>query len=93
VPAHPGPRDDASRPRYERLDGVSALWTRNLDLARVTDVFIARLSAYEVDVQTHGPEGFPIEDAWAQADPARFQVIFSNGEAHIYAVARAADPR
>jgi hypothetical protein len=86
VSAGVGPRDDASRPRYERLDGVPALWVGNLDALGVGYVFIARLSAYEVDYQVHGPDGFPIEDAWAQADPGRFTRVFDDEDARIYAV-------
>jgi hypothetical protein len=88
MPQHPGPRDDASRPRYERLEGIPALWIHNLDVLGVDDVFVARLSAYEVDVQTHGPDDFPVEDGWMQADPAEFTLAFGNHDARVYTFAR-----
>ena len=83
VPPGVGPRADASRPRYERLEGVPALWLGNLDAQGVGYVFIARLSAYEVGYQVHGPDGFPIEDDWAAADPGRFTRIFDDADARI----------
>lgn len=89
VPAGTGPRPDASRPRYERLEGFPELWLRNLRLLGVQYVFVARLSAYEVDYQVHDASGFPIEDAWAQAAPAIFTRVFDDQDARLYAVARA----
>ena len=86
VPPGTGPRNDALRPRYERLEGVPELWMRNLDLLGVRDVFIARLSAYEIDYQVHGSDGFPVEDGWAQAAPSRFTLVFGNDDARLYAV-------
>lgn len=93
VPPRTGPRDDASRPRYERLEGVPALWIHNLDVLGVDDVFVARLSAYEIDVQSHGPEGFPVEEGWMEADPDRFTLAFGNHDARVYAVHHAGAPR
>ena len=93
VPPRTGPRDDASRPRYERIEGVPALWIHNLDVLDVDDVFVARLSAYEVDVQTHGPDDFPVEDAWMQADPGRFTLAFANHDARVYAMSHAGRSR
>lgn len=86
VPTGTGPRDDALRPRYERLEGFPDLWIRNLDALGVRDVFVARLSAYEIDYQVHGPDGFPVEDGWAQAAPDRFTLVFGNQDARLYAV-------
>ena len=93
VPPRLGPRDDASRPRYERLEGIPALWIHNLDVLGVKDVFVARLSAYEIDVQTHGPDEFPVEDAWMEADPARFTLAYSNHDARVYAVTPSGHPK
>jgi hypothetical protein len=86
LPARTGPRDDAIRPRYERLEGIAALWVHNLQRLGVNYVFIARLSAYEIDYQAHGPDGFPIEDQWAQADPATFTMVHDDQDARVYAV-------
>jgi hypothetical protein len=86
VPSGLGPRDDALRPRYERLEGFPSLWMHNLDALGVRDVFIARLSAYEIDYQVHGSDGFPVEDGWAQAAPSRFTLVFANDDARLYAV-------
>ncbi|HEY6356634.1 MAG TPA: hypothetical protein VIX35_00235, partial [Vicinamibacterales bacterium] len=86
VPPGPEPRDDAIRPRYERLEGFPDLWMRNLDALGVRDVFIARLSAYEIDYQVHGPDGFPVEDRWAQAAPDRLTLVFGNADARLYAL-------
>jgi hypothetical protein len=86
LPAKTGPRDDAIRPRYERLEGVPALWIHNLQRLGVNYVFIGRLSAYEIDYQAHGPEGFPIEDEWAQAEPATFTRVHDDEDARVYAV-------
>jgi hypothetical protein len=58
----------------------------NLDAMGVGDVFIARLSAYEIDYQVHGSDGFPVEDGWAQAAPDRFTLVFGNDDARLYAV-------
>ncbi len=57
------------------------LWLHNLEVLGVRDVFIARLSAYEIDYQVHGSDGFPVEDGWAQAAPGRFTLVFANGDA------------
>ena len=86
VPPGPGPRDDALRPRYERLEGIPALWTHNLEALGVSYVFIGRLSAYEVNYQVHGPDGFPVEDEWAQADPDMFTLVHDDGDARVYAI-------
>jgi hypothetical protein len=76
----------ALRPRYERLQGDQAAWIGNLQVLGVTHVFIAALSAYEVDYVWHNAEGFPIEDEWAKADPRTFEVVYENRDVRIYAV-------
>jgi hypothetical protein len=86
VPQHPGPHDDAIRPRYERLQGFPDIWIRNLDRLDVDYLFVARLSAYEIDYQAHDNAGFPIEDQWAQAAPETFHRVFDNDDARIYAL-------
>jgi hypothetical protein len=86
VPEHPGPHDDAIRPRYERLQGFPDLWRHNLDRLGVDYIFIARLSAYEVDYQVHDHAGFPIEDQWAIAAPDTFTRVYENDDARLYAV-------
>lgn len=86
VAARSGPRDDALRPRYERMQGLPDAWTFNLDTLNVRYLYVAILSAYEIDYVWHNDRGFPIEDEWAQADPSRFQLVYTNPQVHIYAV-------
>jgi hypothetical protein len=81
-----GPRDDAVRPRYERLEGFADLWTHNLDQLHVDDLFVARLSVYEIDYEAHDASGYPIEAAWAAQSPDRFTLIFEDEDARIYSV-------
>ena len=80
-------RTDAIRPRYERMDGRRDSWIGNLHVLGVTHVFIAALSAYEIDSVWHNDRGFPIEDDWAGADPSTFQLVYENGQARVFAVA------
>jgi Dolichyl-phosphate-mannose-protein mannosyltransferase len=80
-----GPRDDAVRPRYERMHGVRDAWIFNLEKLHVGYLFVATLSAYEIDYVWHNDRRFPIEDDWAQADPTRFHLVYTNPEVHIYA--------
>ncbi|HEX7138121.1 MAG TPA: glycosyltransferase family 39 protein [Vicinamibacterales bacterium] len=84
VGAQSGPRQDAVRPRYERMQGNPDAWQFSLAAMNVRYVFVAALSAYEVDYVWHNGEGFPIEDDWAKAGPMRFQRLFENGQVHIY---------
>ena len=80
-----GPRDDALRPRYERMDGIRDAWIFNLETLDVRYLFVATLSAYELDYVWHNDRRFPIEDEWAQADPTRFHLVYANADVHIYA--------
>ena len=79
-----GPRDDALRPRYERMHGNRDAWVFNLESMRVRYLFVAMLSAYEIDYVWHNERGFPIEDEWALADPGRFRLVYTNPQVHIY---------
>jgi hypothetical protein len=81
-----GPRDDASRPRYERMQGFRDGWIDNLRRLGVRDLFVTQLSAYEIDYVWHNRAGLPIEDEWAAADPQSFQLVFDNGQVRLYAV-------
>jgi hypothetical protein len=81
-----GPRDDALRPRYDRMQGLRDAWVFNLHRLGVGHLFIAALSAYEIDYVWHNARGFPIEDEWAAADPAAFRVLYENAQVRIYAV-------
>jgi hypothetical protein len=81
-----GPREDAVRPRYERMDGNRDAWIGNLERLRVQYVFVARLSAYEIDYVWHNERGFPIEDEWATSDPVRFRPVYRNPQVHIYSL-------
>jgi hypothetical protein len=80
----PGPRADALRPRYERMQGDSDSWQFGLTAMSVRYVFVAALSAYEVNYVWHNDEGFPIEDEWAKAGAGRFRTVFENRLVHIY---------
>jgi len=85
VPARVGPRDDASRPRYERMQGNRDAWVFNLERMGIRYLFVANLSAYEIDYVWHNGDGFPIEDDWARAAPERFQLVYRNHQVRIYA--------
>ncbi len=85
-----GPRDDAVRPRYDRMEGIRDAWIFNLQSMRVQYLFVAMLSAYEIDYVWHNEGGFPIEDDWAAHDLARFHLVYANPQVHIYAIDRAA---
>jgi hypothetical protein len=76
----------AIRPRYERIDGFREAWIRTLDTLGATHLFVAALSAYEVDYVWHNEGGFPIEDTWANADPERFRLEYENHDVRMYAV-------
>lgn len=77
---------DALRPRYERLNGDRTDWIGNLKAMGVQHVFVAQLSAYEIDDNWHDDQGFPIENAWAAGDPARFRLEYENARVRIYAI-------
>jgi hypothetical protein len=79
-------RVDAARPRYERMEGTEDAWLRNLKIHGVTHLFVAALSAYEVDYMFHTEAGFPIEDDWARRAPGRFTPLYENAKVRIYAV-------
>jgi hypothetical protein len=76
----------AVRPRFERMDGYRDAWLANLKALRVTHLFVTALSAYEIDYIWHQPQGFPIEEEWAAADPAAFVLVYENPQVKIYAV-------
>jgi hypothetical protein len=86
VGARTGPRDDASRPRYERMQGIPEAWAYALESEGVRYLYVAALSAYEVDYVWHTDRGFPIEDIWAQSDRTRFHLVYENPQVHIYSV-------
>jgi len=88
VPApHHDPALDASRPRYERVDGHREGWIANLQALGIDYLYVSTLSAYEIDYQWHNAGGFPIEDEWARQDPAAFSIVFENSMVRIYRVA------
>jgi hypothetical protein len=78
----------APRPRFERWEGDRDAWIANLRAAGVSHLFVTVLSAYELGFSWHNEGGFPIEDAWARDDPARFRLIYENGQVRLYAVAQ-----
>jgi 4-amino-4-deoxy-L-arabinose transferase-like glycosyltransferase len=93
VGPHAGPRDDAVRPRYERMQGLRDAWIANLRQMHVDVLFVSALSAYEIDYVWHNEGGFPIEDEWASAAPGTFRRIYENGQVHVYSVHPAGDGR
>jgi hypothetical protein len=86
VADRPGPRDDASRPRYERMEGYRDGWMANLGALGVTHLFVSALSAYEIDYMWHNEGGFPIEDDWARNDPGSFHLLYQSPQIRVYAV-------
>ncbi len=78
--------NEALRPRYERMDGDRDGWLENLRSQGIDHLFVAALSAYEIDWQWHNGQGFPIEDDWAKADPVTFPLVYENPQVRIYAV-------
>jgi hypothetical protein len=86
VSQHAGPHEDAVRPRYERMEGHPQAWVHNLQALAVDHLFVSVLSAYEIDYVWHNPQGFPIEDEWARADPRAFRLVYENPQVRIYAV-------
>jgi hypothetical protein len=81
-----GPRDDASRPRYERMQGYRDAWLANLEALGVTHLVVSALSAYEIDYMWHNEGGFPIEDEWARNDPRSFRLLYENPQLRVYGV-------
>ena len=70
------------------MQGFREAWLFNLQRLRVAHLFVAMLSAYEVNYVWHNAEGFPVEDAWAAADPRSFRVEYENQHVRIYAVSQ-----
>jgi hypothetical protein len=86
VAVRTGPRSDAVRPRYERMQGLRDAWVDNLQRLRVDYLFVSSLSAYEIDYVWHNEGGFPIEDEWARSDPRAFRLVYENLQVRIYRV-------
>jgi hypothetical protein len=86
VADRPGPRDDAVRLRYERMQGVRDAWVDNLRRLRVDDLVVSALSPYDIDYVWHNRGGFPVVDEWAAADPAALQRVYENPQVRIYRV-------
>ena len=87
VREHAGAYEDASRPRYERIEGFRDAWIANLRTLGVNCLFVTSLSAYEIDNQWHNEGGFPIEDQWAREDPSAFKLVYDNETVRVYRVA------
>ena len=77
---------EASRPRFERWEGDRDAWVANLHSAGVSHLFVTVLSAYELEFSWHDEGGFPIEDAWARADPNLFRLLYENGQVRVYSL-------
>ena len=92
VPQRAGANPDAARPRYERMEGAPNLWKLSLRRSNVNYLFVAALSAYEIDNVWHNDGGFPIEDEWAKGDPTMFRLAYQNPQVHIYAVTNTSRP-
>ena len=84
---------NALRPRYERMQGIRDAWIDNLQRMNVTCVFIAVLSAYEIDYVWHDDRGFPIEEEWAVSDKNMFHLRYSNSQVRVYEIDRGARSR
>jgi hypothetical protein len=84
--ASSGPRNQAARPRYERMEGNRDAWIDNLRQLHVGYLFISALSAYEVDNVWHNEHGFPIEDAWAAVDRRAFHLTYENSLVRVFTV-------
>jgi hypothetical protein len=82
-----GDSSEASRPRFERWEGDRDAWVANLRAAGVSHLFVTVLSAYELEFSWHDEGGFPIEDAWARADPNLFRLLYENGQVRVYSLA------
>jgi hypothetical protein len=79
-------RSQASRPRYERMEGIRDAWIDNLKTLHVGYLFVSALSAYEIDNVWHDDQGFPIESTWAAADPRAFHLAFENRLVRVFAI-------
>lgn len=77
---------DASRPRFERLEGYREAWIDNLRARGIDHLYVSTLSADEIDYVWHNERGFPIEDDWARSDPKTFVLVFENPQVRIYAL-------
>ena len=44
---------------------IRAAWVSSLHRLGVAHLFVAMLSAHEINYQWHNAGGFPVEDAWA----------------------------
>jgi hypothetical protein len=86
VSQHGATHGGALRPRYDRMQGLKEAWVFNLRRQRVGHLFVAALSAYEIDYVWHNADGFPIEDEWASTDPSAFHMVYDNPQVRIYAV-------
>jgi hypothetical protein len=86
VPAASGPRSDAIRPRYERMEGSDDRWLRSLGALHVTYLYVSALSAYERDYQWRNAAGFPIEDEWARGRPDVFRLAYENENVRVYSI-------
>jgi len=68
------------------MEGFRDGWIANLKTFGVSHLFVAALSAYEIDYLWHTDRGFPIEEAWAAHDPQSFRLEYENPQVRIYAV-------
>ncbi len=67
------------RPRYEA-------WLANLRRRRATILFVATVPPLDVWTTAVDSEGFPVERAWADANPDVFEPVFGNRRAKIYRI-------
>jgi hypothetical protein len=70
------------------MSGFREAWVYNLQASGATHLFVAALSAYEIDYLWHDEGGFPIENLWASSDAMNFSLVYENPQVRIYAVAR-----
>jgi hypothetical protein len=66
------------------MNGNRDAWLLVLEGMKVTHLFVAALSAYEIDYQWHDEQGFPIENQWAEDDPVHFRLAYENSQVRLY---------
>jgi hypothetical protein len=72
------------KPDYYRRDPEYSAWLANLQTAEINVLFISTLSPDEAEYLWHDPEGFPIEETWAEQHPGEFRRLFGNRVVRIY---------
>ncbi len=80
--------EGGAEPVPYREGASQEVWLGNLDALEIDLLFVGRLYPIVARNVAHDADGFPIERAWADADPQRFELLFANPAARIYGVRR-----